>query len=212
MGAAPNMMIPPATPDGRRATPNRNLSAQASLWHMRMALNVAALSCRDGADAVRLQYNQFLKLHKATLAKANSAVDSEYKSRYGAAAIMQRENLNTTVYNFFALPPAQKAFCTQAIAVGNMVNTLTPATLLTYAPTGLASLEKPFTDFYDAYAVYKVRLAEWRSATGGQQLSRPSIMAPPPAPLPTDLSQADVTRGDDVIAPRGPLLRMLAAR
>lgn len=213
MGATANMRIPAVGADGRRVTPNRNLSAQATLWHVRMALNVAALSCHDATDAVRLNYNQFLKVHKATLAKANAQVDGEYKTRFGAkSAIPQRETLNTSVYNFFALPPVQKAFCAQAASVGGAVNGMTSADLLAYAPTGLAALERPFTDFYDAYAIYEGRLAQWRSSGGQLTDAGAPPSHSPVKTLTLTLSQADMTRDDDVIAPRGPLLRALAVR
>ena len=204
LGATPNMQVPPIGADGRRVTPNRNLSAQATLWHVRMALNVAALSCQGQADAARLQYNQFLKQHKAVLARANAAVDGEYKAKFGGAAIPQREKLNTVVYNFFALPPAQARFCAQAVAIGAAVNGLSSDQLLAYAPEGLAALEQPFTDFYEDYAQYQTRLAAWRSG------SRAASAPVPATPLKISLNADDLAADDGVIAPKGPLMRILA--
>lgn len=210
LGATANMRVPAMGPDGRRITPNRDLSEQATLWHVRMALNVAALSCRDATDAARLQYNQFLKLHKAALAKANNQVDGEYKARFGGTAIPQREKLNTVVYNFFALPPAQAAFCSQAVNVGAAINAMPTGELLAYAPTGLAALEKPFTDFYDAYAVYQTRLAQWQGRGSAPQTLSQAGSAPGPVALKVDLSHADMAQDDSVIAPKGLLSRLFA--
>ncbi len=50
-GAAPNLTIPAATPDGGYATLNRGLTSDAALWHLRAALNVAALQCNIGDPA-----------------------------------------------------------------------------------------------------------------------------------------------------------------
>ncbi|MEJ7926915.1 hypothetical protein WG908_09130 [Sphingobium sp. AN641] len=209
-GAAPDMTVPAIGADGRRMTPNRGLSPVATLWHVRMALNVAALSCHDAADAARLQYNLFLKTHRTTLAKANGAVDGEFKARFAGAAIPQRERLNTTVYNFFALPPVQSAFCTRAIMVGGVVNGLSPADLIAYGPSALASLEQPFTDFYDAYAVYQRQMAQWRG--GSQTLSQAEILPEPaatpaamtaPVRLAMTLDTADLIAGDAVMAAQG---------
>jgi hypothetical protein len=215
MGATPNMTPPPLGADGRRVTPNRNLSAVATLWHVRMALNVAALSCRDSADAARLQYNAFLKSHKTTLAKVNSAVDTEFKGRFGGQAFAAREKLNTAVYNFFALPPVQRAFCERAIMVGGAIGSMSAADLQAYAPSALASMEQPFTDFYDAYAVYQSKLAQWRGNAPGQTLS---MMTPvtPALPAPVDLAQglsrSDMLGGDEVVALHAGRSRVFAGR
>ncbi|CAM5506595.1 hypothetical protein ACFSUK_28185 [Sphingobium scionense] len=201
LGATANMQIPSIGVDGQRVTPNRDLSGPATLWHMRMALNVAALSCQGSGDAARLQYNQLLARHRAALTRANAQVEGEYKAQFGGAAIPQRERLNTVVYNFFALPPVQAAFCAEAVRVGATVNSLPADQLLAYAPAGLAALEKPFTDFYDAYARYQSNLAAWRSGRA---------LAMAPVVLEVRLSRADLIADDGVIAPKGTLPRLLA--
>lgn len=204
-GATANMALPPLGADGRRLTPNRNLSAIATLWHVRMALNVAALSCRSSADAILLSYNQFLKTHKTTLAKANAAVDTEYKGRFGAQAFAQRETINTRVYNFFALPPVQQAFCERATMVGGVVNQMTPADLAAYAPSALASMEQPFTDFYDAYAAYQTRLVQWRGGTTTAALMPTPVAAAAvasPKRLAIDMSAIEQVAGDEAVGRR----------
>ncbi len=201
-GATANMALPPLGADGRRVTPNRNLSAMATLWHVRMALNVAALSCRSGADSILLSYNQFLKTHKATLARANVAVDTEFKGRFGPQAIPQRETINTRVYNFFALPPVQQAFCERATMVGGVINSMTPADLAAYAPSALASMEQPFTDFYDAYAAYQTQLAQWRRGTTTAALtSAPvaTVAVAAPRRLAIDMRAIEQVADDEVV-------------
>lgn len=170
MGAAENLDLPDADEQGRFITPNRGMTGQQALWHVRMALNVAALGCRETGEAMRTQYNSMLHIHVLPLAQANTAADTLYKMKYGAEAVLMRENINTMVYNYFALPPAQKAFCQTALAVVTTINGLTPQALLAYAPQALDMLEKPFQDFWAAYADYLRRLEEWRRRFG-----RPSV-------------------------------------
>jgi len=183
MGAVENMSIPEIQ-DGKYLTPNRKVTSNTALWHVRMALNVAALSCRSSADLARLQYNRLLHVHGPILTQANEAVDRNYKVAYGAAGFGARERLNTTVYNFFSLPPVMKSFCPVAEAVGAKLLAMPSSALLDYAPTALAELEKPFQDFYAAYADYLRRLAEWQSRFGGtvNVWAVPSPLPPPPVP------------------------------
>ncbi len=56
--------------------------------------------------------------------------------------------------------------------------------LLAYAPEALTALEKPFQDFYAAYADYLRRLAEWQSRFGGTVtvVVSPTPLPPPPTP------------------------------
>lgn len=174
MGSAANMDLPDADEQGKYITPNRGMTGQQALWHVRMALNVAALGCRETGEVMRTQYNQMLHLHTLSLAQANTATDTLYKMKYGADAVLMREQVNTIVYNYFALPPAQKAFCQTAVAVVTTINGMTPEALLTYAPQALDLLEKPFQDFWAAYADYLRRLEEWRRRFG-----RPSVQLLP---------------------------------
>lgn len=164
-GAALVQSIPSIAPDGRWMTPNHGLSAPEALWHVRVALNVAALGCRnDPGDAQRLQYNRFLAQHKAALAGSNAAVDSLYRQRFGGSATTMRDTRTTQAYNFFALPPAQAGFCVAATQVGAMLLTIPSDQLATYAPVALQQLEQPFADFYTAYASYRRDLERWQTS------------------------------------------------
>ncbi len=97
MGAAENLDLPDADEQGRYITPNRGMTGQQALWHVRMALNVAALGCRETGEAMRTQYNSMLHIHTLPLAQANTAADTLYKMKYGAEAVLMRENINTMV-------------------------------------------------------------------------------------------------------------------
>ena len=186
MGAVEDMMIPEVDDSGKYLTPNRGVTSNTALWHVRMALNVAALGCHDSGDLARTQYNRLLHVHGPILAEANAAVDRNYKYAFGSSSngLSQRERLNTVVYNFFSLPPVTKSFCPVAIEVGAKMLAMPSSQLLAYAPEALTALEKPFQDFYAAYADYLRRLAEWQSRFGGNvtlTLS-PTPLPPPPKP------------------------------
>lgn len=180
--AAPDMDLPDQAADGSYITPNRGMRGEQALWHVRMALNVAALSCLQGGDRVRVQYNQMLRIHAAPLARANNAIEAIYFGRNQANFVAAREQLNTTVYNFFALPPVQKAFCAKSLDIITIINGMTSDALLGYAPTALEELEKPFQEFYAAYADYLRRLAEWRKRFGAQVMVLGPEDEEPPAP------------------------------
>ena len=182
MNAVEEMSIPDKGDDGKYLTPNRGVTNNTALWHVRMGLNVAALNCID--DRARQQYNQLLAVHRDALAQANAAVDRNYGYAYGRTSVAQREKLNTVVYNFFALPPVTKSFCPVAIAVGARLLALPSSQLLAAAPQALTDLEKPFQDFYAAYADYLRRLAEWQSRFGGTVtlVISPTPLPPPPIP------------------------------
>ncbi len=185
MGAVENMSIPDVDDSGKYLTPNRGVTSNTALWHVRMALNVAALACHDNADLARSQYNRMLHVHQAVLNEANKAVDRNYSYAYGGSpGLSQRERLNTVVYNFFSLPPVTKSFCPVAIRVGAKILSMPSSALLTYAPEALAELEKPFQDFYAAYADYLRRLAEWQSRFGASVsiVVSPTPLPPPPVP------------------------------
>ena len=85
--------------------------------------------------------------------------------------------------------------------MGATVNSLPADQLLAYAPTGLAALEKPFTDFFDAYARYQTDLAAWRSGR---------TLAMAPVVLEVRLSRADLIADDGVTVPKGAMPRLLA--
>ena len=184
MGAVEDMSIPEVGDDGNYLTPNRGVTANTALWHVRMALNVAALSCHGVNEPARIQYNRILHVHEGALKEANAAVDRNYLAAYGSGGLQARELLNTVVYNFFALPPVTKSFCPVAIEVGAKILAMPSNQLLAYAPEALTQLEKPFQEFYAAYADYLRRLAEWQSRFGGtvSVVVSPTPLPPPPTP------------------------------
>lgn len=136
---------PPVAATRPVAAINANLSANEALWHMRAALNVAALSCRTKKTAgVAPAYNRMLARHKSVLAVANSAEQAPFHARYGAKWAGPYDTHATRLYNFFAMPTAQVQFCAAASQVLANANAMAPASLTSFAPAALAQLEAPF--------------------------------------------------------------------
>ena len=116
--AAGNMAIPALASDGLYQSVNRGISPAQTTWNLRSGYNVAALSCQGPArDEITANYVLFLKRHAKALAAANRKIDAEWKAKYGARFVTEREKYMTNVYNHFALPPTLDAFCRAALAM-----------------------------------------------------------------------------------------------
>ncbi len=166
-GAPEGLRLPESDGRGGYRTVNSDISVTETLWHLRSALNVAALSCdRSGKTGITTNYNALLGRQRKQLAAAYKAE----ASRFGSASATDAHV--TQVYNFFAQPPAQPAFCAAAKGAAAEMAALAPETLDTAAPAALARLIQPFTDFYRAYADYRLALADWEK-TGRSGNAKP---------------------------------------
>lgn len=136
---------PAAAQTFKPAVVSTNISPLESLWHLRAALNVAALGCRDADEAATVAaYNQLIRNQGAALVTASAAVTAHYKAQYGAAWQDVLDRDMTKLYNYFAQPTAQGAFCNTAKAVLAQVATVDPAKLADFAVEELPALEAPF--------------------------------------------------------------------
>ena len=91
----------------------------------------------------------------------------------------------TRLYNYFAQPGAQAAFCSAAAKVtGELAG---GGALDGTAPAALAELDRPFTDFYRSYDTYRTQLAAWqadRLQRASQPLDeRPRVVLASNAPM-----------------------------
>jgi cell division septation protein DedD len=137
-------------PDPDAATINSGVGGEEALWHVRAALNVAALSCGQragGAEIIR-RYNALLTDRKPILAAA-------YADEAGRRDQAALDRHMTQLYNFFAQPPAQPGFCAAAAEVAGHAESLSAAD----AGPALHRLEAPILDYYRAYASYRRDLA-----------------------------------------------------
>jgi hypothetical protein len=183
-GAMPNQPVPAHEPDGSFVTPNHHLSAEATSWHLRAALNVAALGCRDAYEHETVAaYNALLARHGAPLTSADLAVKAEYRARFGAAGEDEHDREMTRVYNFFAQPPAQRRFCEAARQVLREAIATDPAAFAAFAAAALPRLEAPFTDFYRDVETYRLAYAAW--ANGSVMVAAVTPAAPAPDAMAT---------------------------
>lgn len=162
-GAASNIMLPPRLADGSFDTPNRAPGEAAAVWHLRAALNVAALRCNDQSFVDT--YNGFVRTHAKALAKAHSGAMA---AAGGQAAFDARM---TKLYNYFALPPVQDAFCAAAGTILQEAVATPPGELQRLATLGLPVLDAPFTNFFTRYAAYRADLALWQAGQAAPRLA-----------------------------------------
>ncbi len=156
-GASPTIVIPVALADGTYPTPNRNLTTSAKVWHLRAALNVAALACRGPQElTIVAGYNALLSAQKPVLAKAEATYASEYKAGGGDWQDRYDDSM-TRLYNFFSQSPARDEFCAAAGTVLAQSSGLTTEALPAFAAQNLPVLERPFTDFYRAVDAWRGR-------------------------------------------------------
>lgn len=183
-GAALSTVVPPFGADGVRITPNRGISSEEQIWHLRAALNVAALVCQGPVwDEVSRNYNQYITIHKARLAKTTKLVDADFKRRYpGQNGLRVRDTQMTALYNYFALPPVHQEFCDTSLAKTRELLILPPAGLDAYSITALGEVDGVFIRFYNAFEQYQRDLADWNLRYGPQ--SQPQPVATTPAALP----------------------------
>jgi len=165
--APPSIVPRPLGADGLRQTVNRNISPAQTTWNLRSGYNVAALSCQQPKHAeIVVNYRAFLRTHARALRAANQKIDQEWRGKYGAGFVRQREKFMTEVYNHFAMPPTLPAFCDAALAMSIDAKTVKVGQLDAFAARSLPSLEIVFDDFYRRYDEYKVDLAAWEARWG----------------------------------------------
>ncbi|VVT13807.1 conserved exported hypothetical protein [Sphingomonas sp. EC-HK361] len=191
-GGYPGMAIPAMLADGSYQTPNRALSAAAATWHLRAALNVAALACRRPEDAGLVdRYNAMLTAQKTALASAQTALAAEYRA--GGGDWQDRyDDAMTRLYNYFSQSFVRDRFCAAAAQTLGEVATVEPAAFATFASQHLASLDRPFTDFYRAYDA-------WRTA---QMPVQQMAMAPRMQPVIATVATPATVVAEPKAAPR----------
>lgn len=184
--SAPDLIIPVSDLNGRRLTPNVDLTPEQALWHFRIGLNVAALNCRGPDDQILIDnYTRFLNNNRRAIAASERAVIAELGRRTGTNGIAARDSLSTRLYNYFATPPAQAQFCPVAFNLAGLAATEPTATILPFAAVRMAELDQPFVDFYNAYARYQADLILWQSLQPPAPPIAPAVVPPstfaPPA-------------------------------
>lgn len=209
--AVPNMVIPPLDFTGVRRTPNVGLTGEQAFWNFRFGLNVAALSCRGpGEDQLIANYNKFLSTHKKLVLEVDKWVTNDMVARHGkAGAAGARDRLSTQVANYWATPPVKEQFCIVAMQLANQAVFSTPATAKEFALQNLPVLDRPFVDFFNAYAQYEVDYATWynlkprdasvRLPRGYAYAGTAPTTAPVSVPLPTGATTGTTASGNTIV-------------
>lgn len=181
MGAAYVMDVPQLGPDGRRITVLSNPSPDERTWYFRSAWNVAALNCTGPAYQPILDgYGSYIKTHDRALRQVNNRIDATYRKDYAVArdAIKAREKTMTTVYNYFALPPARASFCQAALTIANQALTTAKYDPAVFASSNFDALVTPFDAFFTAYEQYQRDSAAWDAQYGPRYgASQPGYVA-----------------------------------
>ncbi|WP_262407965.1 hypothetical protein [Sphingopyxis sp. OPL5] len=182
--ASLTQILPGRAIDGRFVTANSNVTGDRAFWQMKIALNVAAIGCRGLEEATLVSaYNNIIKSHGKAIKATEKTVITDLGKANKTNGIKERDRLSTQLFNYFAQPPAQRAFCARANEVAQIVSTTPPADVVAQAPAHLARLDQPFVDFYEAYAKYQLDVMEWDA----KYAPPPPIMSAP-APLTTNPS------------------------
>ena len=160
--------IPPLADDGSFRTINSGIAPAQAVWHVRSALNVAALSCQDAAHAALTgEYNAIVTKQRKSFRAADAMVRKDFQARYPAAWQAEHDLYMTRLYNFFSQPLAQAPFCEAATAVAADAAAVPAGGFEAFAPAALVRLEAPFLALYRRYDDYRRAYAEWQRGAGG---------------------------------------------
>jgi hypothetical protein len=168
---------PPLASDGSYRTINHGIDPIQTEWHVRAALNVAAIGCRGPADGGLVPaYNNMLTSQKAVLANANQMVEARFRAA-GGDWQAAHDAYMTRLYNFFAQPAAKAAFCAIADELAPQAAAMPAGGFQAFAASALPRLEAPFIANYRAVDSYRTALAAW---TAGQRTQLASAATPAP--------------------------------
>lgn len=150
-GGYPGMEIAAKRNDGTYVTPNFQMTDAAAVWHLRGALNVAALACDSAGGGVLDGYNAWLVAHRAGLDGYVKRYQHEWQETGWSDWQAAYDNQQTRLYNFYSQPAIRVAFCAVARQEIAAVAPVADADLPLHARTALAHLDKPFIDFFTAF-------------------------------------------------------------
>lgn len=154
-GGYAGMKSPTKRADGTYFTPNLNNTDSAAVWHMRNALNVAALGCDQAGGGVIEPYNAWIVSHAAAIDRYYQAYIREWQAPGWWDWQRVYDDDQTRVYNFYAQPAMRTAFCAAARAEIAQVGQVADADLPTFARAALLRLDRPFVEFYAAFDAWR---------------------------------------------------------
>lgn len=181
-GGYAGMAIPGKRENGAYITPNFQMTDAAAVWHLRGALNVAALACDNAGGQTVAGYNAWLRGHSAVLDAHVKRYMHEWEETGWADWQDAYDNNQTRLYNFYGQPLIRVAFCAIARTEIAAVAAVTDEALPAYARGALARLDKPFIDFYTAFDAWRDyhQPAPAPVTTAVPTPGDPAPVAPPP--------------------------------
>jgi hypothetical protein len=206
LGGYPELDTAPQRPDGTYVTPNFDMSDAAAVWHLRGALNVAALGCDQAGGGVVDGYNAWLRGHRAALDMAQAGYLHDWEQTGWGDWRDAYENQQTRLYNFYSQSPIRVAFCAAARAEIVKVGAVADADLPRFARAALVRLDQPFVDFYTGVDAWRDYYAPKVSAPRFVRTIPDEPAASPVAPVPTATSNATTpvsSSQPEPIAPTG---------
>lgn len=116
-------------------------SAQ-DVWHLRSALNVAALACsRNSGVDIGPRYNAMLKQHQTLFTQAYLAEEDRYKARHGRSWRTIQDREATSLYNRYANHPDPRRYCAEADSISKDAARVETADFARFAAAALPRLE-----------------------------------------------------------------------
>jgi hypothetical protein len=149
------MKSPTKRANGTYFTPNLDNTDQAAVWHLRNALNVAALGCDQAGGGVVEPYNAWIKTHAAVIDRYYQAYIREWQAPDWWDWQRVYDNNQTRIYNFYAQPAMRAAFCAVARVEIAQVGQVDDDDLPAFARAALLRLDRPFVEFYAAYDAWR---------------------------------------------------------
>lgn len=141
--------------DGDGLAPGTDSKALATIWHLRVALNVAALACRGSeGDALVAGYNAMLRNRRALLAAAQAALVAQYR---GSAARGSYDSAMTRLYNLYARPAGQPQFCKTAVRIQRAERDVPAAHYADFSADAVVALNQPFAHLPTTSSVAAIR-------------------------------------------------------
>jgi hypothetical protein len=177
--ASLTQILPGRGIDGKFVTANSGVTGERAFWQLKIGLNVAAIGCRGLEESTLVAaYNNIIKAHGKTIRSTEKTVIRELGKQTKTNGTAARDRLSTQLFNYFAQPPAQRAFCARANEIAQLVSSTPNAQVVEQAPAHLLRLDEPFAEFYEAYAKYQADVVAWDA----KYAPRPAIMnVPAPA-------------------------------
>jgi hypothetical protein len=154
-GGYVGMKSPTKRADGTYFTPNLDNTDQAAVWHLRNALNVAALGCDQAGGGVVEPYNAWIKTHAAVIDRYYQAYIREWQAPDWWDWQRVYDDNQTRIYNFYAQPAMRTAFCAVARVEIAQVGQVDDDDLPAFARAALLRLDRPFVEFYAAYDAWR---------------------------------------------------------